>query len=103
MQFGGHPIRIGVGINTGKVFSGNVGNESKKQFTVLGMPVNLAARFESMAKELNASIVMGEAFYNALPSDIQVLLTPHAKQDIKGADPQTLYTFNPATEYERTE
>jgi len=103
MQFGGHPIRIGLGINMGKVFSGNVGNESKKQFTVLGMPVNLAARFESKAKELNASIVMGEAFYNALPSDIQVLLTPHAKQDIKGADPQTLYTFNPATEYERTE
>jgi adenylate cyclase len=100
MQYGGHPIRIGIGINTGKVFSGNVGNESKKQFTVLGMPVNLAARFESKAKELNAPIVMGEAFYNALPSHIRILLKPHAGQDIKGDDPQTLYTFDPVRDEE---
>lgn len=100
MHYGGRPIRIGVGINTGKVFSGNVGNKSKKQFTVLGMPVNLAARFESKAKELNAPIVVGEAFYNAVPSEIQILLKPHAEQDIKGDDPQTLYTFDPVSDKE---
>jgi class 3 adenylate cyclase len=98
MHFGGHPIRIGVGLNTGTVFSGNIGNEGKKQFTVLGMPVNLAARFESKAKELEAPIVMGMAFYEALPPDIQRLLTPHGGQPIKGDSPQTLYTFDPATD-----
>jgi class 3 adenylate cyclase len=97
-QFGGHPIRIGVGLNTGKVFSGNIGNEGKKQFTVLGMPVNLAARFEAKAKALGAPIVMGRAFYDALPTEIQVLLTPHPEQEIKGDSPQTLYTFNPAAD-----
>jgi len=98
MQFGGHPIRIGVGLNTGEVFSGNVGNEGKKQFTVLGMPVNLAARFESKAKELGAPIVMGQAFREQLPTELQSLLTAHAGQAIKGDSPQTLYTFNPADE-----
>jgi adenylate cyclase len=96
MQFGNSPIRIGVGLNTGEVFSGNIGNAGKKQFTVLGMPVNLASRFESKAKELNAPIVLGQAFYDALPTELQHLLTPHTEQDIKGDSPQTLYTFDPA-------
>lgn len=98
MQFGGHPVRIGIGLNTGQVFSGNIGNKGKKQFTILGMPVNLAARFESKAKELEAPIVMGQAFYEALPPEPQSLLTAHAGQTIKGDSPQTLYTFNPATD-----
>jgi class 3 adenylate cyclase len=98
MRFGGQPIRIGVGLNTGRVFSGNVGNEGKKQFTVLGTPVNLAARFESKAKELQAPVVLGPAFHEALPPEIQLLLTPHPGQDIKGDSPQTLYTSNPATD-----
>jgi class 3 adenylate cyclase len=98
MEFGGHPIRIGIGLNTGKVFSGNIGNEGKKQFTVLGMPVNLAARFESKAKELGTPIVMGRAFCESLPTEVQSLLTAHDGQAIKGDSPQTLYTFNPATD-----
>lgn len=96
MQFGGHPVRIGVGLNSGEVFSGNVGNEGKKQFTVLGAPVNLAARFEGKAKELNAPIVAGTAFYEALPQELQRLLTPHEGVPVKGDSPQTLYTFDPA-------
>lgn len=98
MQFGGHPIRIGVGLNTGRVFSGNIGNEGKKQFTVLGTPVNLAARFESKAKELGAPIVMGQAFRDVLMPELQRLLTAHSGQAIKGDSPQTLYTFNPAAD-----
>jgi class 3 adenylate cyclase len=96
MRFGGHPIRIGVGLNSGEVFSGNVGNEGKKQFTVLGAPVNLAARFEGKSKELNAPIVAGAAFYEALPPELQRLLTPHKGVPVKGDSPQTLYTFDPA-------
>jgi len=102
MQFGGQPILIGVGLNAGEVFSGNVGNESKKQFTVLGMPVNLAARFESKAKDLKSPIVVGGAFYNELPTEIQGLFTAHHEQDIKGDGPQTLYTFDPVRDEEGT-
>jgi len=102
MQFGGKPILIGVGLNTGEVFSGNIGNESKKQFTMLGMPVNLAARFESKAKDLKSPIVMGGAFYNDLPVEIQGLFTAHQEQEIKGDGPQTLYTFDPVRDEEGT-
>jgi class 3 adenylate cyclase len=44
----GTPVQIGVGLSTGTIFCGNVGSDRKKQFTVLGRDVNLAARCESV-------------------------------------------------------
>ncbi len=96
-EFGGKPIVIGAGLNQGKVFVGNVGSDGKRQFTVLGTPVNLAARYESKSKELGSPIVIGESLYNRLPSEIQELLKTHLDQEIKGAEKQTLYSFNPLT------
>ena len=91
MRFGNTPM----GLNVGKVFMGNIGSDGKRQFTVLGMPVNLAARFESKAKELGAPIIMGEAFYDLLPDGMNTLLVKHPDQPIKGDRPQTLYTYTP--------
>jgi len=97
MTFGNKPIAIGVGLNAGQVFIGNVGGEGKRQFTVLGTPVNLAARFESETKALGASLVMGKAFYDRLPSAVQEQLVIHENHPIRGAEPQTLYTWQPAS------
>ena len=44
-------LKIGIGISTGKVFSGILGSLRKKEFTSIGMAVNIAARLESMAGE----------------------------------------------------
>lgn len=96
MSFGGKPIKIGVGLNAGQVFIGNIGGEGKRQFTVLGLPVNLAARFESETKVLNTPIVMGKDFYDRLPFDLQACVEKHEDQPIKGAGLQTVYTYNPA-------
>ena len=100
MCFADEPISIGVGLNVGRVFMGNIGGEGKRQFVVIGSPVNLAARFESESKTLDAPIVVGEAFYQSLPEKIQVLLTAHPNQSIKGAEAQTLYTYIPKNEQE---
>ena len=95
MTFGGHPIEIGIGLNAGKVFVGNVGGSFKRQFTVLGSAVNLASRFESASKVLQAPIVMGNDFYSLLPSRVQDRLMAHVDQQIKGAANQILYSFDP--------
>ncbi len=95
MSFGDQPIHIGVGLNAGRVFIGNIGGEGKRQFTVLGTPVNLAARYESQSKILNAPIVLGEAFTERLRPELQKRLITHEHQDIKGAEQQTLYTYDP--------
>lgn len=92
MTFGGQPIRIGVGLNAGRIFLGNVGGEGKRQFTVLGSAVNLTARFESASKDLGAPIVAGQAFYECLMPNEQSRLKSHPDQPVKGASKQTLYT-----------
>lgn len=98
MRFADQPIGIGIGLNAGQVFIGNVGGEGKRQFTVLGSPVNLATRFESETKALDAPIAMGEDFYDRLPPELQAPTIKHENRPIKGAGPQTLYTYTPVHE-----
>ncbi len=42
-------LKIGVGISTGTVFSGILGSIRKKEFTSIGMAVNIAARLQALA------------------------------------------------------
>jgi len=95
LSFGGSPIALGIGLNAGRVFIGNVGSEEKRQFTVLGHPVNLAARCESATKELQAPIVMGEHFALRLPPSVCSSLHKHEQIPVKGAGLQTLYAYTP--------
>ena len=40
---------IGIGISTGKVFSGILGSIRKREFTSIGMAVNMATRLQRLA------------------------------------------------------
>jgi class 3 adenylate cyclase len=70
-SIGGKPLSVGVGINTGEVFVGNVGGEGKRQFTVLGAAVNLASRLEAESKSVGGPIVVSEAAYAELSQEVQ--------------------------------
>lgn len=92
-KINGAPVQIGVGLSAGTIFCGNVGSGSKKQFTVLGHDVNLAARCESACKDLNASIVLSEAVYNRLLDTEKSELTLHPAVLIKGVGDVALYSI----------
>ena len=94
MSFGGKPISIGVGLNAGRIFIGNIGGDGKRQFTVLGTPVNLTARYEALTKDLGAPVVIGQAFRERLPENVQEKLTAHLNVRVKGAADQTVYTLD---------
>jgi adenylate cyclase len=49
---------IGIGISTGNVITGMFGSASKKEYTALGMPVNIAARLQKLAR--SGQIVISE-------------------------------------------
>jgi class 3 adenylate cyclase len=95
LRFGGEPIRIGVGLNAGFVFVGNVGNCTKRQFTVLGTPVNLTARLESHCKELHADVVAGPDFYKKLSdADRSNFAKQVLKDPLRGTLVDTVYTWS---------
>jgi adenylate cyclase len=53
------PFRIGVGINTGRCLVGNLGSDLRFNYSVLGDPVNVAARLESQTKFYGVPIILG--------------------------------------------
>jgi len=54
-------IPVGIGIGTGDAMVGMFGSPIKKEYTVLGTPVNLASRLERIARE-NQILICNETF-----------------------------------------
>ena len=64
MREAGLGIDIGIGINSGVAVIGNMGSETRFDFTALGDAVNLAARMESSCKEVGEDIVIAQGTAN---------------------------------------
>ena len=53
-------VAIGVGVNTGEAVIGNMGSDTRFDYSAIGDAVNTAARLESATKEAGVNILIGE-------------------------------------------
>ena len=58
------PVRIGIGIHSGDVVIGNMGNQAHVDYTVIGDVVNVAAHVEQHTKKVRRTILLTDATYD---------------------------------------
>ena len=72
MEEGLFPIDVGIGIATGVVVAGNVGTVEQMNYTVIGEPVNLAQRLESISKP--GEIVVSSLTTDVIPPNAELIV-----------------------------
>jgi adenylate cyclase len=65
----GPKIRAGIGVSAGQAVAGYIGDRQRYEYTVIGDPVNEAARLSEVAKQCGGVVASGRALTSATESE----------------------------------
>jgi class 3 adenylate cyclase len=86
-------LYCGFGLSKGPVIEGNIGSSIKMDYTVLGDIVNLAARLESLTREIGKALALSEAVKDACQEPWPFICT--GEFQLKGQmNAQSIYTID---------
>ena len=78
-------FKMGIGLNSGFVMSGNVGSERRLEYTAIGDTTNTAARLEAMTKGTPYQLYMADATREALREPVEDL-EPIGEFEVRGRE-----------------
>ena len=74
-----NPVGFRLGVNTGEAVVGNMGSDTRFDYSAIGDAVNVAARLESATKKYGVDILVGERTAQKVDKCL-----PHGKIQVKG-------------------
>lgn len=87
-------VPIGIGINSGLVVAGNVGGAGRLEYSVIGDPVNVAARVEAATRQTGDTVLISENTRRLL-KDAPVQLERREAVEMKGKrEPVAVYAVS---------
>jgi adenylate cyclase len=99
---GAASIAIGIGLHYGPVVVGNIGDERRLEFGVVGDTVNIASRLERLSRNFAAQVVASEhaitrANDEGCPPDVLRAFDPAGATEIRGRqEPLAIWTLGSA-------
>lgn len=83
-----HEVRVGIGVSAGKAVAGNIGAPRRYEYTVVGDPVNEAARLSEFAKRSGGLAASGAALSRASQPEAGLWRIAE-RRVLRGRDTQT--------------
>lgn len=97
-------IEVGIGVHYGEVIVGNIGDERRLEYTVLGDTVNVANRLERLTRKIGTSLAVSEDLVAAAraqssnPESVVQGLLPDQVRSVRGRRRPIAVWYLPPTE-----